>query len=152
MRKIHEWYDKEKINDVKYLVIHLRYVACLEIGFEGAVATNVAGPAMEAPAEWVGVAERHLDALDAQGLKHLDDGHLVAIDDDAFGVEHEHVHRQPLGRHPERMTWDRRPKKEKRRKKNLYHPLSQVLNFQLQHDTRWWQQKCDWQPLKIWNN
>ena len=39
-----------------------------------------------------------------QAFKHLMNGGFVCVDDDAFGIQHQHVHRQPLGRHPQWMV------------------------------------------------
>ena len=76
----------------------------LKIGFKDAVTPNVTSPAVEAAAQGVGVAERHLDAFYAESFKHSNDRDFVAVDDHAFWIQHEYIHRQPLGRHPERMT------------------------------------------------
>ena len=46
-------------------------------------------------------SEVHLDTLDAEFLKHLVDGLFLCLHDDPLGIKHEHVHGEPLGRHPQ---------------------------------------------------
>ena len=46
----------------------------------------------------------HLDALNAQLLKHLVNGFLLCFYHHPLGVQHEHIHGQPLGAHPERVA------------------------------------------------
>lgn len=59
---------------------------------------------MESPSEGVGESDGDGDGLDAQVLKHLDGRSLVLVDDDSFGVQHQDVHGEPFGGHPQWVT------------------------------------------------
>ena len=75
----------------------------VEVGLQSAAPTYVTCPAVEATAQRVGESDADGDGGDAQLLEHLDDGLLVRLNQHTFGVQHQDVHRKPLGRHPQRM-------------------------------------------------
>jgi len=76
----------------------------LEVGLECSSSSDVGGPTMESAAERICETNRNFDAFNSQAFEHLMNGGFVGVDDDAFGIQHQHVHRQPFGRHPQWMV------------------------------------------------
>ena len=49
------------------------------------------------------VLECYLYAFDAEFLKHILCWSLIGVYHDPLWVKHEYIHREPFGRHPERV-------------------------------------------------
>lgn len=58
---------------------------------------------MESAAERICETNGDFDTFDAQALEHLVDGGLVSVDNNTLWIQHQHIHRQPFGRHPQGM-------------------------------------------------
>lgn len=76
----------------------------LKVRLQGSPTSDVGGPAMESAAERICEPNRNFDAFDAQTFEHFLDSGFVGVDDNALGVQHQDIHRQPLGGHPQRMV------------------------------------------------
>lgn len=60
----------------------------VEVGLQGASATDVAGPAVEASSQGIGVANVHLNGADAQLFKHLLNWDFIGVHHDTLFIKH----------------------------------------------------------------
>jgi len=97
------WFQTGRCATAGFYSCNFFVFVVLEVGLKGSPTSDVGGPTMESAAKRICETNRHLDAFNSQAFEHLLNGVFIGVDDDPFWIQHQHVHRQPLGGHPQRV-------------------------------------------------